>query len=96
MITKQQRTKLRSLAQTISPTVHIGKNGLTQEVVQSINNELFSHELIKIKMIQFKEMKRELGEKAASLTNSDLVTVIGNILVLYKENEDEEKRKIFF
>ncbi len=95
MITKQQRTKLRSLSQTISATVYLGKNGLTEELVSCINNELEAHELIKIKMIQFKESKSEIADRIASLTNSIVVTIIGNIIVQYRKNPDETKQKIF-
>ena len=34
MITSKQRAKLRSMAQTIQPIVHIGKDGITENLVR--------------------------------------------------------------
>lgn len=85
MITKQERTKLRSMAQTIEPTVWVGKNGFDESVIDQIKIELFSRELIKITLnpSQDKLNNDELSELATK-TESDVVTQIGKKIVLYK------------
>ena len=50
MITKQQRTALRSLAQELPDLVYIGKGDITPNVVKQVNDNLFAHEIIKIKV----------------------------------------------
>ena len=49
MITKQQRTQLRSLAQNLPDLVYIGKGDITDNVVKQVNDNLYAHEIIKIK-----------------------------------------------
>lgn len=85
MITKQERTKLRSLAQTIEPTVWVGKNGFDESVIDQIKVELYSRELVKITLnpSQDKLTQDELSELATK-TESDVVTQIGKKIVVYK------------
>lgn len=85
MITKQERTKLRSLAQTIEPTVWVGKNGFDESVIEQIKVELYSRELVKITLnpSQDKLTQDELSELATK-TESDIVTQIGKKIVVYK------------
>ena len=44
MITKQQRLALRSLAQNLQDLVYIGKDGVSENVLTQINDNLFAHE----------------------------------------------------
>ena len=85
MITKQERIKLRSLAQNIKPTIWVGKDNFDEDIYNKINDELFIHELIKISLnpSQEKLTQDELGELATK-TGADIVTQIGKKIVLYK------------
>ena len=85
MITKQDRIKLRSLAQNIKPTIWVGKDNFDEDIYEKINEELYIHELIKISLnpSQEKLTKDELGE-IATKTGADIVTQIGKKIVLYK------------
>ena len=85
MITKQQRITLRSIAQTIDPTVWVGKNGFEESVIDQIKTELYSRELVKITLnpSQDKLTPDQLAELAIK-TDSDVVTQIGKKIVLYK------------
>ena len=49
MITPQERAKLRALSNGLRDLVYIGKDGLTENVIAQINDNLYAHELIKIK-----------------------------------------------
>lgn len=85
MITKQERIKLRSLAQSINPTVWVGKNNFDADIIEKIKEELYIHELIKIALnpSQEKLSNDELSELATK-TGADVVTQIGKKIVLYK------------
>ena len=48
-LSSTQRKYLRSLAHHLKPSIYIGKNNLTQGTIDSINDSLTAHELIKIK-----------------------------------------------
>ena len=47
MITTKQRAFLRSAANSIEPTVQIGKAGVTETVLTTVSNALDAHEIIK-------------------------------------------------
>lgn len=85
MITKQERTLLRSLATNIKPTVWVGKDGFDLEVYNKIKEELFNHELIKISLNPSMD-KLDMNQlsELASKTSADVVTQIGKKIVLYK------------
>ncbi len=94
ILTGRQKRSLKSLAHHLKPVVMIGKNGLTAALVDAVNKALDDHELIKIKFIDFKDEKRELIGEIVRLTGSEQVAVIGNIAILFRQNKDEEKRRI--
>jgi RNA-binding protein len=88
------RKKLRGLAHSLNPVVYIGKQGVTESVLEEIRRALDSHELIKVKFVEFKEEKQRLLAEAAKQTDSHLAGVIGNIGILYREHPEPEKREI--
>jgi RNA-binding protein len=89
-----QRTYLRGLAHSLQPVIQIGKNGITPELVKAVDEALAIHELIKIKFVYFKEEKKELSEEIARQTSGETVGLIGNVVILYRQNPKEDKRKI--
>lgn len=87
MLNPKQRAFLRKMAQTISPIFQIGKNGLSENQIEQIQNALEARELIKITLLNtIPEEKHSIAEELASATNSDIVHLIGNKLTLYKES----------
>jgi RNA-binding protein len=93
-LTSAQRNKLRGLAHHMQPAVFVGKNGLTDTVITSINESLEAHELIKVKFVDLKDQKRDLYPEMARLSRADQVSLIGNIATLYRQHHDPKKRKI--
>ena len=93
MISSKQRSKLRSLAHHLKPLINIGKAGITDGCLTSISKALDSHELIKIKFLQNKAAKKDLKDRINNNINASIVGEIGNTLIVYKQNEDEDKRK---
>ncbi len=89
-----QARYLKKLAHGLKPVIQIGKRRLAESVMQSIERALDDHELIKVKFVDYKDEKRELSGLIAERTGSIVVGTIGNVSILYRENPDEEKRKI--
>jgi len=95
MITSKQRSMLRSMANGLSPVVSIGKAGLTDTVVKSIDEYLTAHELIKCNIQQGIDMDaKEVCNDVALKLNAEFVQAIGRKFVLYRKSMDPEKRKI--
>lgn len=87
------RAKLRSLAMTITPTINIGKNGLTDTVIAEVDNQLFNKELIKISVLKNADFgaKDIIGELAEQV-GAEPIQAIGNKITLYRlSNKDNIK-----
>jgi RNA-binding protein len=89
-----QRKYLRSQAHHLKPLVLIGRNGINGQVIGSVDLALKDHELIKVKFGEFKEEKKEISAEIAQKTKSELVGIIGNIAIFYRQHAEPEKRKI--
>ena len=84
---------MRSLAHHIKPSVYIGKSGLTDGAIKSINQSLDSHELIKVKFNNNKASKTALASSAEEKLSAFVVGSIGNTLIIFRPHEDYEQRK---
>jgi RNA-binding protein len=89
-----QRKNLRSQAHHLKPLVIIGRNGINKQVMGSVDLALKDHELIKVKFGEFKDAKKEMSAEIAQATKSEVVGIIGNIAILYRQHPQTEKRKI--
>lgn len=93
-LTKEQVKKLKKIAHHLKPLVQIGQKGITDTLISAVNQALEDHELIKIKFIDHKDEKKEVIAEIVKQTKSLLVTIIGNVAIVYKESSNEEKREI--
>jgi RNA-binding protein len=91
-----QIRKLKGMAQRMDATLKVGKQGLSEGFIKTLDQELARHELVKVKFAEFKEQRKELAPQLAERTHSHLVTLVGNVVVLYRQHLDEDKRKIKF
>ncbi len=92
-LTAKQVALLKKAAHHIEPSVHLGKNGITDSLIDSINDSLYFHELIKVKFVDFKSARKEMSIEIASKVKAILVTVIGNNAVLFRQSDNPEKRR---
>ncbi|MBP7149537.1 MAG: ribosome assembly RNA-binding protein YhbY [Acidobacteria bacterium] len=89
-----QRSYLRGLAHELRPVVQIGKEGLTEAVVESIRQALSTRELIKVQFVGSREDKRPIAELIDGQLGTECVGIIGHVAVFYREHPDPEKRAI--
>ena len=95
MINKKERIQLRSLAQVLPDLVFVGKEGVTENVLRQIEDNLFAHELIKIKVQNTcEEDKGEVADIIAEKLICDVVTIIGTKIVLYKRSEKKNIKHV--
>ena len=93
-LSSSQRSYLRSQAHHLDPVILIGKDGITDGTIESIDKILETRELIKIKFREFTDEKLNLSEKITQLTNSQVVGVIGHTVIIFRQNPDSDKRQI--
>jgi hypothetical protein len=94
-MTSKQRAYLKSLAMNIEPIFNIGKSSLTDEILNAISEALEARELIKIGVLKnCIDDPKEIANAIAANTRSEVVQVIGKKIVIYKQADNKEKRKI--
>ncbi|MGI6049538.1 MAG: ribosome assembly RNA-binding protein YhbY [Acetivibrionales bacterium] len=88
MLTGKQRSYLRSLANEVPALFQIGKNGIDENVIQQFRDALEAKELVKVRVLKNSlYTAREACEEIAQAINAEIVSVIGNKFVLYKESK---------
>ena len=88
MLTSKQRAYLRGLANSIDPSVQVGKNGLTPDVTSAVDEALESRELIKIGVLENSMLETaETAEILHERTHSDVVSVVGRKIILYRKSK---------
>jgi RNA-binding protein len=90
-LTSKERAALRAEAHGLSAMVHVGKQGVTPAMLQSLEDAFRAHELVKIQLgkgtdISAKDAASQLAEKVGA----DVVQVIGKTVTLYREITDDE------
>ncbi|MCR5250941.1 MAG: ribosome assembly RNA-binding protein YhbY [Lachnospiraceae bacterium] len=89
-LTSKQRAYLRSLAAKETALFQIGKNNLTPEVVQTVEEAFNNRELIKISILKNAvEDPKTMANALAERTKSTMVEIIGHKIVLYRPFKDE-------
>jgi len=71
------------------PTIWIGKNGVSQELLKEIEKQLEKREMVKVKILKSafqKDKAREIASIIAEQTEAALVEVRGHTFMLYKRH----------
>ncbi|RIA75779.1 RNA-binding protein [Anaeroplasma bactoclasticum] len=88
MLTTKQKVYLRSLAQKIKPVAQIGKEGLSDNLMETVLSYLKKHELMKISILQNSYVTFEEAEEFFRNEEIEFVQSIGRQIVLYKQSDD--------
>ena len=94
MLTSKQRAHLAGLATKLDPIVFLGKAGAAAGVSEALERALTDHELVKLRFIDFKGERNELSRQLADQSGAELIRVIGNVGIFYRQLPDPRKRKI--
>jgi RNA-binding protein len=88
-LSSKERAALRGEAHRLSASVHIGQHGLTDTVRQTVDDDLRTHELVKIQFTKnaAADVKGAANDLAATLS-ADVVQVIGRTATLFRPNPE--------
>ena len=87
-MTSKERAYFRSLANTMQPILHVGKNGINANLIKQRDDALEARELIKITVLETAgENVRDLAHEIASEIGADVIQVIGSKFVLYRKSK---------
>ncbi len=90
MITTKQRSKLKAMANTLRPSVTIGKDELTENVVNEIATALYHNELVKVGALKScTQGARAMCGRVCEILGCEPVLCVGNRFVVYKRSDKE-------
>jgi RNA-binding protein len=88
----KQKRFLRAEAHGLEPVVSLGKEGLSDSVLDAVRDALTTHELIKVRVLENAPLDRkEAAEALPGLVKAELAGLIGRILILYKRHPNKPK-----
>ena len=94
-LTKKQTKHLRAMANQLNPLLWIGKNDVTDAAIKQADETIDKHELIKCAVQDGSGLTaREAADQLAQRLGADVVQVIGNRFVLYRESRRDDVKKI--
>lgn len=90
-ITPKQRAHLKSLAHHLKPVVYVGKEGVSDSTVRSVEEALNTRELIKVKVLEaapedVRDSASALGQR---VEGAEVVQTIGRVAVLYRRHPEK-------
>jgi RNA-binding protein len=85
-----QRTYLRGLAHHLKPVVQVGQAGITEAVLEAVEQALADHELIKVRLHK-PEDKKALAAELAARSGAELCGILGHLAILYRAHPEEPR-----
>lgn len=84
---KDKLYKLKSEAVQLKPIINIGKNGITDALVEELVKQIKANRLVKVKMLKSAAPDgdiKTLAQQLADTTKTTLIEVRGSTVVLYR------------
>lgn len=94
-MTSKERAYLRGLAMNIEPLVHIGKNGINDNLLKQIDDLLEARELVKITVLNNAEYTaKDLINVIAEAVHAVPVQTVGSKITLYRVSKKKDIKHI--
>ena len=90
MITSRMKRRIKRELSNEKPTIWVGKEGATPQMINEIVRQLEKREMIKIRMLKTALQEEEakiIASRIAQQTDSTLIEVRGHTLILYKSRK---------
>jgi len=87
VITPKMKRRIKRELSTEKPTIWVGKEGATPQMVNEVSRQLEKREIVKVKILKSAlkdEEAKSVASKIAEQTSSTLIEVRGHTLLLYK------------
>jgi RNA-binding protein len=92
-MTGKERAALRAEAHHLDPMVHVGHQGLSPSIFQSLDDALRTHELVKVQLTRTADVPvKDAANALATAVAADVVQVIGKTATLYRHNPELKRR----
>ena len=91
MLNSRQRAQLRGMANSLDAIFQIGKGGINDSLIKSIDEALEARELIKCRILETApDSVRYCADYIAEAEGADVVQVIGMRFVLYRQSQENK------
>ncbi len=88
MLDKKDKQYLRGQAQKLAPLFQIGKMGLSENLIDTLEDSIIAHELVKVSLLKTSPISvNEAAVEVARLTRSEVVQIIGKTFVIYRQGD---------
>jgi len=90
MLTGKMKRRMKRKLSAEKPTIWVGKEGATTQMINEINRQLEQREVVKAKIQKTAlktEQAQDIATKIASQTSSALIEVRGHTFILYKKRK---------
>lgn len=96
MLTGKQKRYLRARANRMRPLATLGKNGLSDQFVDSVAKALEARELVKLSLLQTaEETPAAVGAfLSRTISGAQVVQIMGKTVLLYRRASQEDHRKL--
>ncbi len=97
MLTSKERSNLRSIAQKIEPITQVGKLGVNESLIESLDKAIEKRELIKVTVLENSGLvPKEAGFEIAESLNAEFVCATGRKLVFYRRSSNPKVEHLIF
>lgn len=88
MLSGKQKRYLRSKAAVERAIVQVGKEGVSANLIDSLDKALEARELVKVNVLKNCDVPvREIAYDLAAGSNSEIVQSIGRVVVFYRRSK---------
>ena len=87
MLRPKQKAYLKSLANSLKPVYQIGREGISDEMLDGIINHLIAHELMKVSILNNSDISFDEAKEIFENAGIEVVQHIGHVIVLYMKSE---------
>ena len=95
MLTSNEKRQLKSFASVEKTKYQVGKNEISDTLLDMLNRALTARELIKIDVMKgATDPVMEIALDLSSKLNAEIVQVVGRVIVLYRKNREHPKIKL--
>ncbi len=97
MLSSKQRSNLRSIAQKIEPVTQVGKLGVNDALIESLDKAIEKREIIKVTVLENSDLiPKEAGVIIAEKLSAEFVCATGRKLVFYRRSCNPKVEHIEF
>jgi RNA-binding protein len=97
VIASKIRRRIRREVSHEKPTVWVGKNGVTKQLIEEASRQLKKRQTVKIRILKSALRNKEanaVASKIAQQTGANLIDLRGHTAMLYKRRKREDEKSL--